>query len=58
MDKPNKLVCSYPGMGTLIIHTVYGKNAGGAILAAKRGTARLEGLLSLFRPDSDISRRA
>jgi hypothetical protein len=45
-------------MGTLIIHTVYGKNAGGAILAAKRGTARLEGLLSLFRPDSDISRRA
>ncbi len=44
------------GMGTVITNKVYGKHAENVICAAREETARLEGILSRFIPDSDIGR--
>ena len=45
-------------MGTVVTHRVYGAHAEVALRAAGAETLRLEGLLSRFLPDSDISRVA
>lgn len=44
------------GMGTVIIHKVFGEQGKKALLAAEKETIRLENMLSRFIPDSDISR--
>lgn len=44
------------GMGTVISHKAFGEHAGEAILAAEKEVIRLEGMLSRFIPDSEISR--
>lgn len=44
------------GMGTVITHKVYGKQAGEALKAAEEESLRLERILSRFIPESDISR--
>ncbi len=50
------VVRSRIGMGTVITHKIYGMLAEQALLAAERETARLEGMLSRFLPQSDISK--
>lgn len=44
------------GMGTVIINKVFGEQAEEALQAVLKETVRLEGLLSRFIPDSEISR--
>lgn len=44
------------GMGTIITHKVYGEQAQEALRSAEEETVRLEGILSWFDPDSEISR--
>lgn len=44
------------GMGTVITNRVFGRHAEEALKAAIKETARLEGLLSRFIPDSEVSR--
>lgn len=44
------------GMGTVIAHCVFGKHSEKSLHAAKAETTRLEKMLSVFIPDSEISR--
>lgn len=44
------------GMGTVIMHKVFGVGAGDALRVAQGETARLEGMLSRFIEDSEIAR--
>lgn len=46
----------YFGMGTIINAKAYGPNAKVALKAARLETQRLEGILSRFNPESEISR--
>jgi thiamine biosynthesis lipoprotein len=43
-------------MDTVITYKVFGERPEEALAAAKRETARLEGILSCYKPDSEISR--
>jgi FAD:protein FMN transferase len=55
----NKLICAQSAdfaMNTVITHKVFGANAEEALQAAKSEIGKLEGLLSRYMPDSDISR--
>ncbi len=56
MDSENVAQSAKYGMGTVIMHKVFGENAGQALAAAEAETQRLEGLLSRFLPGSDIGR--
>ncbi len=44
------------GMGTEIIHSVFGKHSKAALRAARHEVLRMEGLLSHFMPESEISK--
>jgi len=45
-----------PAMGTVMTHMAVGPYAEGSLKAVSREISRIEGLLSCFLPDSDISR--
>ena len=47
---------THHAMGTIMTHKVFGLAAEDALEAVSVETARLEGLLSRFRPESDVSR--
>ncbi|MEO3947365.1 FAD:protein FMN transferase [Gorillibacterium sp. CAU 1737] len=53
---PVAQTATHLGMGTGMTHCVFGKNAEAALQAVKSEAARLESLLSCYRPESEISR--
>jgi thiamine biosynthesis lipoprotein len=47
---------THSAMGTVMVHRAYGQNAEACLEAVQMEIERLEGLLSRFLPDSDVSR--
>lgn len=58
MPLENRLVAqtTHCAMGTVMTHKAFGLNAKDSLEAVRREVARIEGLLSRFVPDSEISR--
>ena len=56
MQKAGSARISFLAMDTVVTHTAFGPHAEQAVRAARKETRRLEGLLSLFLPNSDISK--
>lgn len=56
MDNRTEVEARHTGMGTQMAHKAFGRHPAEALRAVEREAERLEGLLSRFLPETDISR--